>query len=171
MDGSPVARIRALIAPYVKSWRLHNCTLGAYAACADVDEFLVALETGPVADAAREAAAILRRLGYPEKPLTGSLTLTLTIEQMAALARLAPPVEPSQGTVEAPAGNVATEEDPEPVQALARHLRLLVDYARWQMTEGSDHHPTLPSAVAAASSRLKKLGLDQSSHKVPQVQK
>lgn len=39
-------------------------------------------------------------------------------------------------------------------QSLAFRLRSLIVYAKWQMTEGADYHPTLRSAVAAAEEAL-----------------
>jgi hypothetical protein len=38
--------------------------------------------------------------------------------------------------------------------AMEAELRHLVKYARWQMTEGANFHPTLPSAVSSAESVL-----------------
>lgn len=33
-------------------------------------------------------------------------------------------------------------------------LSMLVQYAEWQIREGTDHHPTLPSAISKARSTL-----------------
>lgn len=153
--------LRAMIGSYASSYRTGSCNLGAYAACADVDDFLETLEEGPLATVASQAAGMLRRLGHPERPLTGSLTLTLPIEQVEALARLAPAVEPPETPAAATDGQASGAEGTDPVQVLASHLRLLVDYARWQMNEGPGHHPTLPSAIAGASTYLRQIGLDR----------
>lgn len=43
---------------------------------------------------------------------------------------------------------------------LTTHLRQLVKYSRFQINEGADYHPTLPSAVRAAEELLDKIGGD-----------
>jgi hypothetical protein len=51
-----------------------------------------------------------------------------------------------------PSPAVVGEGAEEPsIADLQLHLRTLISYARWQMTDGANYHPTLPSAVAAAS--------------------
>ena len=37
---------------------------------------------------------------------------------------------------------------------LAGALKTLVSYAKWQINEGADHHPTLPSTIAQANAVL-----------------
>lgn len=37
---------------------------------------------------------------------------------------------------------------------LEQSLRTLIQYARWQIKEGANHHPTLPSAIAQAEAAL-----------------
>lgn len=39
---------------------------------------------------------------------------------------------------------------------MERALQTLVKYADWQMREGADYHPTLPSAVSAARAALQQ---------------
>lgn len=38
-----------------------------------------------------------------------------------------------------------------------RVIRSLVKYSEWQMTEGANHHPTLPSAVSAAKAVINRV--------------
>ncbi len=48
----------------------------------------------------------------------------------------------------------AVEALRERVAELAGALKMLASYAKWQIDEGADHHPTLPSAVAQAHAAL-----------------
>jgi len=60
----------------------------------------------------------------------------------SALALLPPPLEEDAG------------RGVEGEGLLARNLRQLISYARWQVTDGLSHHPTLPSAIAEAEAAL-----------------
>lgn len=67
-------------------------------------------------------------------------------ERHAKIGRVAAEVlvRPALATAE---GLVDLDEQ---IANLRRALRQLIKYARWQMTEGANHHPILPSAVAEA---------------------
>jgi len=44
---------------------------------------------------------------------------------------------------------------------LGGYLRTMISYAKWQIKEGKDYHPTLPSAIEAAEEALQTAALTQ----------
>lgn len=56
------------------------------------------------------------------------------------------------------AWNTRPEEDRlrSEVAELVGALRVMTNYARWQFKEGSEHHPTLPSAIYQSEAILSK---------------
>lgn len=46
------------------------------------------------------------------------------------------------------------QEREDRIEELERQLRSLIGYCEWQINDGTDYHPTLPSAVSAAKNAL-----------------